>query len=176
MVLRSLVRNWLKSSRVISPFLLLAIALTPYSHAANVTSIPLFNEGVQAYNQRHYSEALKKFAALIQSGHNTDMVHYYMALCYQGQNQIAQAKAEYSLVAGQSHDPSLRANAQRALASIDKWSTHRAYQGNGNNFQRYSKVSRSASSGPSTIAARIREGSGFTVPQRAQDPDCPPSG
>lgn len=158
-----------------TPLLLLVVILTPYSQAANVTSIPLFNEGVQAYNKRSYSEALKKFNALIQSGHNTDMVHYYMALCYQGQNQIAQAKAEYSLVAGQSHDPSLRANAQRALSSIDKWSTHRAYQGNGNNFQRYSKVNR-VSPGASTIAARIREGSGLTVPQRAQDPDCPPSG
>lgn len=169
-------KKLLKSSRVIAPFLLLVVILTPYSQAANVTSIPLFNEGVQAYNKRSYSEALKKFNALIQSGHNTDMVHYYMALCYQGQNQIAQAKSEYSLVAAQSHDPSLRTNAQRALASIDKWSTHRAYQGNGNNFQRYSKVNRMSPSGSSTIAARIREGSGISVPQRAQDPDCPPSG
>lgn len=175
MLVKPPARNWLRSPGVITPLLLLALILTPCTQAANVTSIPLFNEGVQAYNKRSYSEALKKFNELIQSGHNTDMVHYYMALCYQGQNQIAQAKAEYSLVAGQSHDPSLRANAQRALASIDKWSTHRAYQGNGNNFQRYSKVSR-VSSSPSTIAARIREGSGFTVPQRAQDPDCPPSG
>lgn len=79
-------KNWLNSSRVMTPLLLLVVILTPYSQAANVTSIPLFNEGVQAYNKRSYSEALKKFNALIQSGHNTDMVHYYMALCYQGQN------------------------------------------------------------------------------------------
>lgn len=158
------------------PAALLAVISYPYCLAGSLTSLPLFNEGVQAYNQRHYAEALRKFNTCIQSGHNTDMVHYYMALCYQAQSQISQAKAEYSLVSAQSHDPTLRANAQNALSSIDRWSAHRNYQGNGNVFQRYSRPSTPSLNSGATIAARIREGSGISVPSRMQDPDCPPSG
>lgn len=166
---------WLKNAKqAVLPVGIIALVVLPYAQAGNVTATPMFNEAVQAYNGRRYAEALKKFNSLVQSGHNTDMVHYYMALCYQGQNQISMAKAEYSLVSAQSHDPALRGNAQRALASIDRWSAHRSYEGNGNVFQRYSRPSARSLSG--TIAARIREGSGITVPTRAQDPDCPPSG
>ena len=148
-----------------------ALAFLPYGVASNLTKTSAFNEGVQAYNQKQYSEALKKFKALAQSGMNTDKVHYYMALCYQGQNQIALAKAEYSLVLAQSRDSGLRSHSQRALASIDHWNLHRSYQGNGNIFQRYSIASRSS------IMAQMRAGSGgaSATPQQ-QDADCPPSG
>lgn len=125
----------------------------------------MFKEGVQAYNQRSYSEALKKFNALLGSGHDSEMVHYYMGLCYQGQNQIAQAKSEFSLVSAQSRDPGLRANAQRALASIDKWSAHRSYQGNSNIFRSASRVNRVLSA--DSIDASLREAAAKTAEEPA---------
>lgn len=159
--------KWLKSSRGLGPLLSLVVILAPACLAANLTSLPLFKEGVQAYNNRSYSEALKKFNVLIQSGHDSDMVHYYMALCYQGQNQIAQAKSEFSLVSTQSTDPGLRANAQRALASIDKWSAHRSYQGNSNIFRSASRVNRVLSA--DSIEASLKE----AAAKAADEPPMP---
>ena len=73
---------------------------------------PTFNEGVQAYNHRQYSQALSKFSELERLGQGSELVHYYMALSYQGLNQISMAKAEYSFVSARARDAGLRVNAQ----------------------------------------------------------------
>ncbi len=123
------------SSLLIIGFVAIIVA-TP-SLASNITSSPsLYNEAVQSYKDKKYSQSLSQFKKMHDRGLCNDMVHYYMALCYQCQSQVAAAKAEYSNVA-RSKSPNLRQNALYALASLDQWSQHRSYQGNGNVFQRY---------------------------------------
>lgn len=98
---------------------------------------PTLQQAIADYNNRKYSESLNKLRTLQANGQqNNDTVHYYMGLSYQGVNQIAAAKQEYAWVVQASRNPQLRSNAQTALASIDRWSQNRNYQGQGNDFAR----------------------------------------
>lgn len=117
-----------------------ALGVVTFVHpcsASNLTSRPAqYSEAVQSYKDRKYSQALSQFKRMHDTGMCNDMVHYYMALCYQSLSQIAAAKTEYYSVS-RSKTPALRQNALYAMASLDQWNQHRLYQGNGNNFQRY---------------------------------------
>lgn len=114
------------------------------SLASNLTSAKM-DDAVKSYNEHKYSQCLTQLRQLHLAGVCNDSVHYYMGLSYQGLNQISAAKQEYQTVA-KGKTPSLRANAQAALAGLDRWSQHRSYQGNGNYFDRYSTVSSASSS------------------------------
>lgn len=154
----------------------IALSSNNFAEAANITSgSALFSEGVTAYQSRHYAEALSKFTELVKNGQGGEMVHYYMALCYQGLNQIAKAKAEYSLVSASARDPALRVNAQQGLNSIERWSQHRSYQGNGNYFQRNSMISSRSGAWGRPMGAGASAFNGGT-PNGIPGPDCPPSG
>ncbi|MGH9547792.1 MAG: hypothetical protein ACRD3W_00390, partial [Terriglobales bacterium] len=60
---------------------------------------PGFTEAVAAYNAGKYAEALKKLETLNESGFSCDLVRYYIALCYHGQNQIRLAQTQYQWIA-----------------------------------------------------------------------------
>ncbi len=140
-----------KTTRLIlTAFLAISFAFPTF--ASNLTSRPAqYSEAVQSYKDKKYSQSLAQFKRMHDAGMCNDMVHYYMALCYQSLSQIAAAKSEYYTVA-RSKNAALRQNAQYALASLDQWNQHRLYQGNGNNFSRYS----TARSGGSSFSSSYR--------------------
>lgn len=119
---------------IIAASLLAAIFNLPVQAAEN----PALTQAVQDYNAKKYRDAITKLDNLSRSGQANDKSHYYMALCYQAINQMATAKNEYMWVYSNGKDAKLRYNAWQALMSMDKWSQHRAYQGNGNEFSRLS--------------------------------------
>src|SRR5579883_3336223 len=129
--------------------------------ASNLTAIQMDN-AIKSYNQHKYSQALTQLRQLHSSGACTDSIHYYMALCYQQLNQISAARQEYETVA-KGKTANLRANAQTALASLDRWSQHRSYEGNGNYFDRYSTVSSAAGSSARPTSGVAKEIS-FDIP------------
>lgn len=102
--------------------------------AAELTS------AITDYNNKNYVGALTQLKAL--NGSNSekrqDKVHYYMALCYQAQNQINLARTEYGIVYRNSKDSNLAWNSYKALHTINKWTDHRGYEGQGNNFGKHS--------------------------------------
>lgn len=101
-----------------------------------------FDTAVAAYNSRQYSQALSQFQTVNRSNPSDASTHYYMGLCYQYLSQMSSAQQEYAWVYTYSTDQTLRYNAYQALQQIQQWSSHRAYQGQGNNFQRISKAGR----------------------------------
>jgi hypothetical protein len=99
---------------------------------------PVLTQAVQDYNGRKYKDALTKLDGLSRTGQASDKAHYYMALCYQGINQMNTAKSEYMWVYSRSKDATLKYNAWQAIQSMERWSQHRAYEGQGNSFSRTS--------------------------------------
>lgn len=106
------------------------------SHAAPVTDIAV-DQAIKDYRAHRYAECMEKLNNLLAQGQNTDKIHYYLALCYQGMSQIATAKGQYLWVYQNSKDPTLRYNSWKAIQDLERWSAHRNYSGNGNNFQRF---------------------------------------
>lgn len=104
---------------------------------------PVLTQAVQDYNGRKYRDAISKLDGLSRAGQASDKAHYYMALSYQGINQMATAKNEYMWVYSKSRDNTLRYNAWQALQSMEKWSQHRSYEGQGNEFNRVSPTNNS---------------------------------
>lgn len=118
--------------------ILVLFALWALAAPAFAGDSPVLASAVQDYNQRKYRDALTKLDGLSRGGQANDKAHYYMALCYQGINQMATAKSEYQWVYANGRDATLKYNAWQALKSMDRWSQHRAYSGQGNNFARSS--------------------------------------
>ncbi|MBY0547498.1 MAG: hypothetical protein K2W95_09415 [Candidatus Obscuribacterales bacterium] len=118
--------------------ILALLALSVLAAPAFAGDSPVLASAVQDYNQKKYRDALSKLDGLSRGGQANDKAHYYMALCYQGINQMATAKSEYMWVYSKGRDATLKYNAWQALKSMDKWSQHRAYSGQGNNFDRAS--------------------------------------
>lgn len=146
----------LKRSGKLSVIASMAICLLCPAFAAPLTTVSKFDEAVKSYKDKKYSQSLSQLQKLHDGGMCTDTIHYYMGLCYQSLNQISAAKQEYETVA-KGKTPALRANAETALAGLNQWSQHRSYQGNGNNFARYStpnQVNRLGSRN-STVAREI---------------------
>ena len=132
-------------------------------------------QAMKDYQDKKYSVALSSLNELSkQTAQKQDKVHYYKALCYQAQNQMALAKQEYFEVYKTSTDERLKANAYYAMKGLEKWSAHRAYNGQGNNFSRSTLSSTSASAsgssaGPaSTSSTDARADAGAKAKARAK--------
>lgn len=96
---------------------LLSALLIPYFvFAAN----PAFDQAVAAYKARNYHAAVLGFQNAMKSNPSDPMTHYYLALCYQGSNQIALAKQEYTWVSSCSN-AQLRSYAASGLANLSKY-------------------------------------------------------
>jgi hypothetical protein len=76
-----------------------------------------------------------------------DMVHYYIAQCYQHLNQIAAAQMHYEWVMTYSQDERLKYYAQAADAQLGYYNQHRTYGGNGNNFAAFGGGRRASGGG-----------------------------
>lgn len=90
-----------------------------------------FDQAVQSYKAGRYSQALAQFQAVSAANPADALSHYYMALCYQGLNQVASATQHYQWVATYSRDPSLRSMAQAGMAQLAQYSARRTYTGAG---------------------------------------------
>lgn len=123
----------------------LALLVLPgaVQEAAMAAPLPGFNEGVAAYNARRYSQAVSYFSQALKVSPADPTAHYYLALAYQGLNQMTQARQHYAFVAQCGGNRALAAQASVAL----------------NNLGRY-QPSRSGSSVPSGGSAAVSAGGG----------------
>lgn len=102
----------------IAALLLLSLLLSP-CFAAD----PGFDQAVNEYKARQYSQSLSHFRALSTKYPADAQTRYYMALCYQATNQISMAKSQYEWVASNSRDPRLQGYAQSALGQLGKYAS-----------------------------------------------------
>jgi uncharacterized membrane protein YgcG len=105
------------------------------AHITNVVEVPTLATARSAFDRREFLVALKQFDKLHSQGMCNDTVHYYMARCYQQNSQVAAALQNYEAVIAKTHDTTLRYYAEVGHAQLARYSHHRTYQGNGNNFQ-----------------------------------------
>jgi tetratricopeptide (TPR) repeat protein len=82
-----------------------------------------FEQAVREYKARRYSQAISGFRTVLTASPSDAMSHYYLALCYQGTNQISQAKQEYEWVLRMSQSPQLRNFASSGLAGLSRYRT-----------------------------------------------------
>lgn len=114
---------------------MLLVSLAGLGQPAGAGNLTNGDDPINLYNQRQYGKALTKFREVLKRNPKDTKTHYYMALCYQGLNQIKMAQSEYMWVYNNGgNDKRLQYNAWVALSSIDRWSAHRAYEGQGNCF------------------------------------------
>ena len=128
-----------KNKRSLALSLLVILTLPCGIDASNLT-VPKMDDAVKSYKDRKLAQSLAQFKQIHDAGTCNELIHYYMALCYQGLNQINMARQEYTNVT-KGKVPGLKAMSQNALNSLNRWGQHRSYEGNGNNFQRYSVAS-----------------------------------
>lgn len=95
---------------------------------------PTYKQALSAFQVKNYAVALQDFQKLDSSGYCCDMVHYYIAQCYQNTNQTIAASQHYNWVSERSSDPTLRAYADYANQTMAYYNAHRTYAGQGNNF------------------------------------------
>ncbi len=74
-----------------------------------------YADGVKAYNQGHYSQAITLLKACADGpqgkGSQADLIHYYLGMAYQAANQRGLASSEYTWVYNNSRNAALKANA-----------------------------------------------------------------
>ncbi len=108
-----------------------------------------FEQAVQNYKARKFPQALAGFRNELRSRPSDPMTHYYMALCYQGMNQISLAKQEYQIVMA-GNDPRLKNYAASGLTQLGQYkSTYSGYSGSS------SKSTLASASGSSGAAPKI---------------------
>lgn len=91
-----------------------ALATPP---AANTSALDL---AIADYKAKHFAVALSKFREIVGKSPTNDSARYYMALCYQGMNQMSLARQQYEWVASNGREP-LRSYAQSGLTQISKF-------------------------------------------------------
>ena len=93
-----------------------------------------YKEAVTQFGEKNYAAALNGFQALDSSGYCCDLVHYYIAQCYQLTNQTVAAQMHYNWVLSYSKDNYLKQCSEYANQTLAYYSNHRSYGGQGNNF------------------------------------------
>jgi Tfp pilus assembly protein PilF len=86
-------------------------------------SSPVFDRAVQMYKAHQFGPALTAFQAFIRTNPSDAMSHYYMALCYQGTNQMSLARQQYEWVSTNSPNAQLRSFAAAGLGQLGKYKT-----------------------------------------------------
>jgi thioredoxin-like negative regulator of GroEL len=89
---------------------------------------PGYAQAQSEFQAKHYAQALNGFQTVSRANPTDANSHYYMALCYQYMNQVAQATKEYQWVATYSRDARLKAQAQAGLAQMGRYQSARSTQ------------------------------------------------
>lgn len=95
---------------------------------------PVYKEAIGYFNQKNYAKALQTFEFLDTNGFCCDLIHYYIAQCYQNTNQLQVAMRHYDWVASNSKDAQLRQYSDYANQTMAYYGAHRTYSGQGNYF------------------------------------------
>lgn len=101
----------------------LCLATAAFILASGARADNALGAAIQAYNQRKYNEAIGQLRGIIASQPGNATAHYYMALSYQGLNQMTMAMKEYEWIANYGNDPTLRGYARQAIRSLGKRSS-----------------------------------------------------
>ncbi len=107
-----------------STALLTVIAIPCFVFAANAA----YDQAIGAYKARNYRGAIQGFQTVLKSNPSDPMAHYYLALCFQGTNQMALARQEYTWVSS-CNNAQLRSYAASGLANLSKYPS--SYSGSG---------------------------------------------
>ncbi len=89
-----------------------------------------FNMAVKTYSTGKYAQALAQFQVVSQRYPSDPLTRYYMGLCYQHTNQVAQAVSMYTWVEQNARSPQLKAQARAGLDSMNRYSSARTHPGN----------------------------------------------
>ena len=89
----------------------LCLFIQPLAQAAD------FKTAKSSYDAGKYPQALAEFKELKGSYPNNELVHYYLALCYQATNQMQLAKNEYEWVSTRGRT-GLKAQAAKGLQQL----------------------------------------------------------
>jgi hypothetical protein len=95
-----------------------------------------YKDAVADFSHSRWGPCAEKLETLDRTGFCCDLVHYYIAQCYQNCNQLARAQQHYGWVTSYSKDAKLRVYANYASNNLDYYGAHRTYGGQGNNFDR----------------------------------------
>jgi hypothetical protein len=101
------------------------IRTNKFGQKVDLSKAPLYKDAVADFNGKKYGPALEKFTQLDQSGFCCDMIHYYLAQCYDYLNQVEQAQINYSWVVAYTQDPSLRTYATYGYQKLAYYNAHR---------------------------------------------------
>jgi thioredoxin 1 len=87
-------RHRRKASTIVQAFLSAAMLLSALT-VSNAGAQTPFDAAVKSYQSRNYRQAITQLTALRATYPTNGLVHYYLALSYQGVGNRGQAKAEY---------------------------------------------------------------------------------
>jgi len=92
---------------------------------------PRFVKGVEFYNKHNYREAIANFEYIDAHGGCCQWTHYYLGLCYQGENQVGLAYRHFEWVLGHGKDANLRRYSQFGCDTVTYYAANRTYAGQG---------------------------------------------
>lgn len=104
---------------------------TDSSIQTKLKSTELWKSGVKLLADKNWSGAAERFEFMDAHGGCCDETHYYLAQCYQGQNQTVLAQMHYQWVASNSKNARLRQYAGIANEQLAYYQAHRTYSGQG---------------------------------------------
>ncbi len=110
----------------------IAVCLLAWGMPNLATAAPAgFDQAVASFKGKQYSQALRQFQAVAQANPRDSSSRYYMGLCCQYMNQLAEAKRHYEWVATYG-DVRLKGMAQTGLDQVSRYQSNRGYAGQGN--------------------------------------------
>ena len=101
------------------------------NHLPAQAADPNFTAAVQTYSKGKYAQALAQFQVVAQKYPSDPLTRYYMGLCYQHTNQVAQATQMYTWVEQNARSPQLKAQARAGLDSMNRYRDSRTHPGSG---------------------------------------------
>jgi len=114
----------------------MSVRLNKEGHKVDLANSPLFKQALVEFGNKRYGPAEQLFENLDKHGYCCDMVHYYMAQCYDNLNQTEAAQMNYQWVAAYSKDATLVNYSIYGYEKLAYYDEHRNYAGQGNNFDR----------------------------------------
>jgi hypothetical protein len=100
----------------------------------DLSRAPGYREAVVNFMNKRYGPAAAGFEKMDRGGFCCDLVHYYIAQCYDNLNQLQRAQLNYQWVSSYTKDPTLRVYSNYATQKLEYYAANRQYAGQGNSF------------------------------------------
>lgn len=127
----------------------------------DLAQAPGYKDAVMNFTNKRYGPAAEAFEKMDRSGFCCDLVHYYIAQCYDNLNQLQRAQMHYQWVASYTKDPTLRVYSNYGAQKLAYYGANRQYSGQGNNFDRGQGGSRRGFPGGGSSGSPARGGAKF---------------